>query len=137
MPSRYKFQNLKVYQMSLKYLDYLYAVAAKLPDSEKYNLISQLIRAGTSMVLNIAEGSTGQSNAEQGRFLSIAIRSYLETIACFDICLSRAYLTEDDIKEAHKIGHQFFLSATAMRNKMLPEGYQVREVEPGYGDVDE
>lgn len=135
-PMKYKFQKLKVYQLSLQYLDIIYQVAAKLPQTEKYNLIAQFIRAATSIVLNIAEGSTGQSNAEQARFLSISIRSYLETMACFDICLRRGYFIEDNLQEAYKAGHELFVSLTAMRNRLLPEGYRVKEEGEGYMDAE-
>jgi four helix bundle protein len=78
----YKFEKLEVYKLALDYIDLRYDAADKLPPSERYNLISQIKRAATSIALNIAEGSTGQSDPEQGRFLSMAIRSLLETVAC-------------------------------------------------------
>ena len=56
-----------------------------LPEIEKFNLVSQIRRAATSIPLNIAEGSTGQSDLELNRFLGLALRSYLETIACLDL----------------------------------------------------
>ena len=65
----YKFQNLDVYKLALDYLDEIYEIVGRLPDSEKFNLSSQIVRAATSVVLNIAEGSTGQSDAEQTGFL--------------------------------------------------------------------
>ena len=89
----YKFQNLDVYKLALDYLDEIYEIVGRLPDSEKFNLSSQIVRAATSVVLNIAEGSTGQSDAEQNRFLGLALRSYLETIACLDIIRRRNYLS--------------------------------------------
>jgi four helix bundle protein len=73
----YKFQELDVYKLSLDYLDNIYELVSKLPNSERFNLRDQLVRAVTSIVLNIAEGSTGQSNPEQNRFLGLAARSYL------------------------------------------------------------
>ena len=57
----YKFERLEIYQAALEYLDLIYALADHLPKSEEYNLRSQVIRAATSIVLNIAEGSTSQS----------------------------------------------------------------------------
>ncbi len=60
----YKFQRLKVYQLALDYLDIVYNLSRRLPERERYNLCSQLERAALSVVLNIAEGSTGQSDAE-------------------------------------------------------------------------
>lgn len=55
----YKFQQLKVYKLALEYVDTVYELSGKLPEAERFNLRSQLERAATSVVLNIAEGSTG------------------------------------------------------------------------------
>ena len=79
--SEYKFQKLDVYQLGLDFVDKMYGLTSLLPESERFNLRSQLERAATSIVLNIAEGSTGQTNLEQSRFLGMALRSYLETVA--------------------------------------------------------
>ena len=95
MAEVYKFQKLQVYQLALAYVDAVYALSRLLPEWERYNLSSQIERAGTSIVLNIAEGSTGQTDAEQNRFLGLALRSYLETIACCDLIERRAYLKSD------------------------------------------
>ena len=60
----YKFEKLEVWELGLAYIDAIYAVAGRLPPTEDYNLKSQVIRAATSIALNVAEGSTGQTNAE-------------------------------------------------------------------------
>jgi len=78
----FKFERLEVWQLALEYLDFVYQIAGRLPKSEEYNLKAQILRAATSMSLDVAEGSTSQTDAEQGRFLGIAIRSAIETIAC-------------------------------------------------------
>jgi len=70
--------------LALEYLNVIYQLAGELPRSEAFNLREQMIRAGTSIVLNIVEGSTTQSDAEQGRFVGIAMRSLVETVACQD-----------------------------------------------------
>jgi len=93
----YKFQSLVVYQLSLDYLDLVYEILEILPNNERFNLCSQIARAATSIALNIAEGSTGQSNKEQARFLGIAIRSYIETVACLDLIERRGYLPINDL----------------------------------------
>ena len=41
----YKFQNLDVYKLALDYLDEIYEIVGRLPDSEKFNLNSQIVRA--------------------------------------------------------------------------------------------
>ena len=104
----YKFQSLKVYQLGLEYIDMIYDLKGRLPREEQYNLSSQLIRSATSIVLNIAEGSTGQSNKEQKRFLSVAMRSYLETVACLDLIQRRGYILENDLVDTRFIGKTLF-----------------------------
>ena len=114
----YKFQKLEVYQLALEYVDQVYALTKLLPKTEQFNLRSQLERAATSIVLNIAEGSTGQTNAEQNRFLGLALRSYLETIACLDIVERRGYLSSDVLGEVRKFGHQLFIKLQAFRRSL-------------------
>ena len=88
----YKFQKLEIYELALEYIDLVYGLAEKLPRHEDFNLKSQITRAATSIALNIAEGSTGQSNPEQCKFLGMALRSLIETVACQDIIRRRRYV---------------------------------------------
>jgi four helix bundle protein len=55
----HKFENLEVWKLAIEYVDLCYNIADALPDTERFNLSSQLKRASTSVALNIAEGSTG------------------------------------------------------------------------------
>ena len=56
------FKNLKIYQKSYTFLLEVYDVLPLFPDYEARNMFSQLQRAGTSIVLNIVEGSSNRSN---------------------------------------------------------------------------
>jgi four helix bundle protein len=91
----FKFENLEVWQLALGYIDEVYRLAGTLPKKEVYNLRSQWVRAATSIALNVAEGSTGQSDPEQERFLGYAIRSLVECAACYRLAQRRGYLAED------------------------------------------
>jgi four helix bundle protein len=110
----YKFEKLEIYQLSLEYLDLIYNLAEKLPRAEEYNLRSQLIRAGTSIVLNIAEGSTTQSNPEQARFLGMALRSLIETVACHHIMKRRKYADSTDLSNMYEFSQKLFAKIQAM-----------------------
>jgi len=122
----FKFEQLDVWKLALEYIDLIYELADKLPSSENYNLKSQMTRAATSIALNIAEGSTGQSNAEQSRFLGMAIRSLIETVACQRIIKHRNYLVDTAIlDEADKQAQSLAKRLHAFRKALAPSN--VRE----------
>ena len=59
------------------------------------NLSDQLRRALNSIVLNIAEGSADNSDAEFARFLGISIRSVYEVVAGFDMVFQYKMIDND------------------------------------------
>ena len=119
MSETYKFQKLYVYQLALDYIDTIYGIISDLPNQERYNLVSQIRRAAVSVALNIAEGSTSQSDAEQRRFLGLALRSYIETIACIDIMERQDYFPSEVLKSIRNQGHQLFIKIVAFRKKLV------------------
>jgi four helix bundle protein len=94
---KYKFEDLDVWKLSVQLNDKIYQIIDYLPDNEKFNLASQLRRAATSVSLNIAEGSTSTSNAEQSRFLTYSFRSLIEVIACLRLIELRNYVRSVDL----------------------------------------
>ena len=111
----YKFQKLEIYQLALEYVGLVYDVADKLPGKENFNLKSQITRAATSVALNIAEGSTGQSDPEQSRFLGMALRSLVETVACQDLIELRQYVTADGLRTSRELGSKLFAKIQSMK----------------------
>ena len=111
----YKFERLEVWELSLQYIDMLYNIAAQLPEHELYNLYSQMTRAATSISLNIAEGSTGQTNTEQRRFLGMAMRSLIETVACLRLIERRGSLEKDTLENAILFSEKLFAKLASFR----------------------
>ena len=131
----YKFEQLEVWKLALDYVDLIYELSENLPRSEDYNLKSQIIRAATSVALNIAEGSQGQSDAEQARFLGMSIRSLVETVACQQIIQRRDYLQEATLlKQAYEDSQALARKLQAFRKSLSNSKYQVREEAIIYGD---
>lgn len=129
----FKFEKLEVWQLSLEYIDLIYAIAELLPPNEMYNLKSQMTRAATSIALNIAEGSTGQTDAEQARFLGMAIRSVLETVACQHLISRRNYLQDvTPLRQAYRNAEKLTAKLQAMRNAISPQKTWLREEEALY-----
>ncbi|MEM6840787.1 MAG: four helix bundle protein [Bacteroidota bacterium] len=88
------------------------------PTDELYVLTSQMRRAADSVALNIAEGSTGQSNAEFSRFVGYAIRSAIEVVACLYIGLKRNIIDQDRFKEIYNQTEEIVKMLQALRKKL-------------------
>ncbi|MCX7838600.1 MAG: four helix bundle protein [Anaerolineae bacterium] len=118
----YKFERLEVWQLAMEYLDLIYAIADRLPRSEEFNLKSQIVRAATSIQLNIAEGSTTQSNPEQARFIGLALRSLIETVACLHQIHRRKFLDDPTpLREAYRFSEKLFAKLQAFRNALVSD----------------
>lgn len=90
---KFKFEDLKIYQKSLDFIDNTYAITENFPKNEVYGLTSQYRRASVSIALNIAEGS-GDTDAQFGRFLNIANGSIRECVVCSTISKRLGYINE-------------------------------------------
>ena len=129
----YKFEKLEVWNLALEYLDLVYLITERLPRDEDFNLKSQMRRAVTSIALNIAEGSTGQTDSEQARFLGHAIRSLTEIVACLRIIARRGYLIDKkDEFRVEDTGLALVRKLQAMRNVLDPTRKWARETAGGY-----
>ncbi len=129
----YKFEKLEVWKLALEYLDLAYSISEDLPREEDFNLKSQMRRAATSIALNIAEGSTGQTDVEQARFIGHAIRSLTEIVACLRIASRRSYpIDSERANRAEEVGLTLVRKLQAMRNAVDPSRKWIREDEEGY-----
>ena len=117
MAEEYNFQRLQVYQLAMDYLEAVYALSRLLPKKEQNNLASQIEKAGTSIVLSIAEGSAG-SETEQNRLLGHALRSYIETNVCCDLIERRGYLSKDALTPLREQGRSLFIRLTTFRKSL-------------------
>ncbi|WP_142784864.1 four helix bundle protein [Changchengzhania lutea] len=92
---KFNFEDLKVYQKALDFVDITYKATENFPKNEDYALSSQFRRASISIALNIAEGS-GDSNAQFNRFLNISNGSIKECVVCSTIAKRLNYLSDED-----------------------------------------
>ena len=74
-----KFTELKIWQKSHQLALQIYKLTTKLPNCEKYGIISQIQRASTSIPANIVEGFGRKGNKEFLQFLYQAKGSLTET----------------------------------------------------------
>ena len=112
----FKFEELKVWQKSLDFSYEIHKLTLSLPKEEIFILNSQIKRAADSITLNIAEGSTGQSNKEFSRFIGITLRSAIEVVCCLYIGQKRAIITESKFHELYLEAETIIKMLQSLRN---------------------
>lgn len=114
----FRFEQLKVWQHALKLSNEIDLLSQKFPKREIYSLSSQIKRAADSVVLNIAEGSTGQSIPEFRRFLNIALRSSIEVVAALFIAKTRNYIEEEKFTQYYNEYEVLSKMLTSLRSSI-------------------
>lgn len=114
----FKFEKLEVWQESIELTKLVHDVSLKFPKDELYILSSQIKRAADSVSLNIAEGSTGQSNPEFSKFLGYSIRSGIEVVSCIYIARRRGIIAEEDFKNIYNFVDNLLKRLQALRNTL-------------------
>ena len=111
-----KFEKLIVWQKAANFSTDIHNLSRKFPKEEIYILTSQIKRAADSVALNIAEGSTGQSNAEFRQFLGYAIRSAIEVVTCLHLGKGRKIISQDDFNKYYLQIQEIIRMLQSLRN---------------------
>jgi len=98
---KFTFEDLKVYEKAMDFIDITYSISSGFPKEESYGLSSQFIKAATSIALNIAEGS-GDTDSQCNRYLQIAINSVKVCVVCVNIARRLDYLTNEQENDLRK-----------------------------------
>ena len=114
----FKFEKLKVWQKAIDLSQEVHECTLSWGKEELYVLTSQIKRAADSIALNIAEGSTGQSDSEQNRFLGYALRSAIEVVSCFHLARKRGLITSDKFDVLYLKLEEIIKMLQAFRNKL-------------------
>ena len=115
----FKFEKLEVWKESVELCSVIHNVTLSFPKDELYILTSQIKWAADSISLNIAEGSTGQTNAEFRRFLSFSIRSGIEVIGCIYLARKRNLISEDNFNNIYTLTDKLVTRIQALK-KSIP-----------------
>lgn len=114
----FKFEKLVVWQKAVDLSDVIHQLVKKFPKDELYILSSQFKRAADSVSLNIAEGSTGQTNPEFNRFLGMALRSNIEVVGCLFLAKRRNYIDNNEFDKIYKVCEEILIMINGLRNKL-------------------
>ena len=107
-------EDLDVYKAALDFVSFAHGTVKRMPGGRR-GLDDQLMRAVTSMPLNIAEGAGEFSAKEKARFYRIARRSATESAAALDVCARLGLLPESAVAP----GRELLRRILAMLTKMI------------------
>ncbi|WP_313385543.1 four helix bundle protein [Chishuiella sp.] len=110
----HKIEDLIIWKKSIELVKQVYLICEKLPQDEKFGLISQIKRSVISISSNIAEGAGRNSNREFIHFLSITNGSSYELMTQIVLCIELDILKKTDtekvinlINEIQKMNYVF------------------------------
>jgi len=100
------FQDLEVWKRAHRLVLEVYKVTAKFPESEKYNLVSQMRRAAISIPSNVVEGFKRRTVKESLNFYNISSAS-LEELK-YQLFLSKElnYINNGDYKKVVDLSNE-------------------------------
>jgi four helix bundle protein len=114
----FRFEGLQVWQKGMDLNDQIYLLSKSLPKDELFALTSQMKRASDSVVLNIAEGSTGQTKPVFKTFLNYSLRSAIEVVNCLIIANRRRYISDEQFKPLYNEHEILVKMITSLRNSL-------------------
>ena len=99
---KFRFLEWKVYKDAKDLFSSLLRIVKKLPKEYRFELGSQIIRSGLSIILNIAEGSGKSTDKELNHYFNIALGSLNETLAAIDVLKDNGFVNEEEFGKIFK-----------------------------------
>lgn len=114
----FKFEKLKVWQKAVDLSADVNELTRKFPKEELFILSAQIKRAADSVSLNIAEGSTGQSNAAFRKFLTYSLRSNIEVVGCLYLAKKRGLIDEQNFSNIYAKCEEILVMINALKSSL-------------------
>lgn len=115
----YSFEKLDVWQIGRTLVKQIYQLSKQFPDDEKFNMISQIRRAGISITCNLAEGSSRITGKGQARFTEIAYGSLLETLNLLITAVDLEYIRQQELDSLRPLVEEIGNKLNRLRESQL------------------
>ncbi|WP_452596561.1 four helix bundle protein [Pontimicrobium sp. MEBiC01747] len=92
---RHNFKKLKIWQDGIALVSDSYKLTKTFPDTEKFNLISQMNRCAVSIPSNISEGSSKSTNKHFKKYLENSLGSAFEWETQLIVAFNEGYLDKN------------------------------------------
>lgn len=90
-------KNLVAWKEAIQLVKDIYLLCDRLPENEKFGIVSQLKRASVSIPTNIAEGAARSSEKEFAYFLHIAGGSLSEVDTLLTLAIELNFLKSEEL----------------------------------------
>ncbi|MCR4966078.1 MAG: four helix bundle protein [Bacteroidales bacterium] len=127
MGSTFSFEKLEVWQLARQLIKDVYPTIDTFPQKEKFNLVDQIRRAATSVVLNLAEMTSRSSLKEQAHFAEIAYGSAVEVYCALLLAYDLEYINEARLLELKEKINEITNKINALKNSQLKRLKQTTE----------
>ena len=114
----FKFENLIVWQKALDLTVEIDLLTKAFPKDELFILTSQIKRAADSVVLNIAEGCTGQTDATFKQFLGYSLRPAIEVVSCLFVAQRRNFINNLSFQKLYAEYEALCKMITSLKNNL-------------------
>ena len=101
-----RFEDLEAWQEARKLTNMVYDLVEAERFSRDFRLRDQITGAAISVMNNIVEGFTSQSDREFIKFLDYARRSTAEVQTCLYVALDRSYMAAPAFQQAYDQGQK-------------------------------
>ncbi len=98
MAERYAFRKTIIYDLAIQYVEALYRFTGRLSPKTPESLKTQIIKASTHILVNIAGKASGKTDIEHSFLVDGCRMSLFETIACLDIAERLKFARRSDLK---------------------------------------
>lgn len=112
-------RDLKVWQSAMTMVEQVYELAKRLPDTERYGLVSQMTRSAVSVPANIAEGHARGTRRDYAQFISVSRGSLMETETYVHLTVRLGFTSRDDVQSLLALISEISKMLTALRNRLL------------------
>lgn len=108
----HNYKDLKIWQRSIDLVDLCYDYVGDLPQDERFNLKSQIIRCACSVPANIAEGCGKRTKKHFSEYITTSLGSCFELETHIIICDRRKFgkeeLRNNILKELSELKNMIF-----------------------------
>jgi len=119
MRTYFDHENLDVYQLELRFVEWVTALLANIKQrrcgARIAEVTDQLDRASLSSLLNTAEGNGRRQRRTRAKFFDDARGSVMECAACLDALVAKGICTSEEIRD----GKQLLLRIASMLTKLI------------------